>query len=70
MKKYIITVDEQKKDIMGNMPLVEKAKELITCENCIHGHDDGNYGTICEFDAEHHHDDWYCADGVKRDEKE
>ena len=29
MKKYIITVDEQKKDIMGNMPLVEKAKELI-----------------------------------------
>lgn len=36
MKEYIIKVDEDKKDIMGGMPLADKPKELIHCKDCKH----------------------------------
>ena len=34
MKEYIIKVDEDKKDIMGNYPLKDKPQELIRCKDC------------------------------------
>ena len=36
MKEYIIKVDEDKKDIMGNMPLIDKPQELVRCKDCKH----------------------------------
>ena len=36
MKEYIIKVDEEKKDIMGGMPLMDKPQELVRCKDCIY----------------------------------
>ena len=74
MTEYIIKVDEDKKDIMGNCPLVEKPKELIRCKDCKHWSAERindfnkcrrwinvgvkNFATIGE---------WFCADGERRD---
>ena len=59
MKEYIIKVDESKKDIMGGMPLVEQAKELIRCCDCLHK----NY---CSIHDAKYLDDWFCADGERK----
>lgn len=69
MKEYIIKIDEDKKDIMGNCPLVEKPQELIRCKDCKNRFDGCcydrksdriNFGVYVK-------DDWFCADGVKRE---
>ena len=46
MKEYIIKIDEDKKDIMGNCTLVEKPQELIRCKDCKwwDKKDESNYG--------------------------
>ena len=71
--EYIIKVDDSKKDIMGGMPLVEQAKELIRCKDCMYWKQ--------EFDKENHwiclqHSfngkvmqttpDFFCADGMQK----
>ena len=74
MTEYIIKVDEDKKDIMGNYPLVEKPQELVRCKDCKHWSAERindfnkcrrwinvgvkNFATIGE---------WFCADGERRD---
>ena len=60
MKEYIIKIDEDKKDIMGNCPLVEKPQELVRCKDCRHF----DYCFTRPIDR----DDWFCADGRKRDD--
>lgn len=32
--EYIIKVDDEKRDIMGGMPLEEQPKELVRCKDC------------------------------------
>ena len=70
MKEYIIKIDEDKKDIMGNCPLVEKPQELVRCKDCKkcdlpeeEPYEDG-YCSRCGYVKM----DWFCADGRKRDE--
>ena len=64
MKEYIIKVDEDKKDIMGNCPLVEKPQELVRCKDC------KKYNTDeCEIDKLEYspaYGDWFCADGERK----
>ena len=36
VREYIIKVDDEKKDVMGGMPLMGEPKELIRCKNCKH----------------------------------
>lgn len=65
MKEYIIKIDEDKKDIMGNCPLVEKPQELVRCKDCKHYKDGKCFYTMRRHGLE---DDWFCADGRKRDD--
>ena len=60
MKEYIIKVDEDKKDIMGNCPLVEKPQELVRCRDCKR-HLENN----CEVLIGVYYPDWFCADGKR-----
>ena len=74
MKEYIIKIDEDKKDIMGNCPLVEKPQELVRCKDCKYLID--HYGFMddgyCENMRETYYlkfkpeDDWFCADGESK----
>ena len=66
MKTFIIKVDEKKKDIHGDMPLVERPRELILCKDCKH-HGSENcplFTDAVEFVTD---DDWFCADGERKD---
>ena len=70
MKEYIIKVDEDKKDIMGNCPLVEKPQELVRCKDCkwfsekgFCKHPNGGAGNIRS-------ENWFCADGERKGETE
>ena len=65
MKEYIIKVDEEKKDIMGGMPLVEQAKELIRCKDCKKRESWECWQYF--FGRIKIPDDWFCADGEKRE---
>lgn len=60
IREYIIKVDEDKKDIMGDCPLVEKPKELVRCKDCKY-HDEEDGKNFC--DCGDRPDDWFCADG-------
>ena len=77
-REYIIKVDEDKKDIMGDCPLVEKPKELVRCKDCkycreAHYEEDGEppiiklkcenkYG-LCRYQAE---PDGFCSHGERK----
>ena len=65
MKEYIIKIDEDKKDIMGNCPLVEKPQELIRCKDCKHYGKAFNY-CYCDILNRCANEDWFCADGEAR----
>jgi hypothetical protein len=71
MKEYIIKVDENKKDIMGNMPLIDKPQELVRCKDCVAGikvkNGAGEDAIMCDIDLEPHCYplDWFCADGER-----
>ena len=61
-REYIIKVDEDKKDIMGDCPLVEKPKELVRCKDCL-----WQNTASCPCKSPYGvKDDFYCADGVKK----
>ena len=67
IKKYIITVDEEKKDIMGGMPLMDKPQELVQCKDCKHYDHTRLYkcrihGSMFQPKDEN----WFCADGVRK----
>ena len=80
MKEIIIKIDESKNDIMGGMPLVEQAKELIRCKDCKwwDKKDDSPFGycLACKHGHVSQHweigiyrvykGDWFCADGEHR----
>ena len=72
MKEYIIKIDEDKKDIMGNCPLVEKPQELVRCKDCedvcIYSDDWVICTHIDSNGNDKHPTDWFCADGRKRDD--
>lgn len=67
--EYIIRVDDEKKDIMGNMPLQDKPQELVRCKDCEYSYTEGfvHPHLICEKhpELEPIPDDWFCADGWK-----
>ena len=80
MKEFIIKIDENKEDIMGGMPLVEQAKELIRCGECKwweKKNKESNYGYCHACKHGYHSDhweigiyrtykpDWFCADGER-----
>ena len=68
MKEYIIKIDEDKKDIMGNCPLVEKPQELVRCKDCKWFHHNSTcYNEKVRFGC-YRKPDWFCADGRRRDE--
>lgn len=68
--EYIIKVDEDKKDIMGNCPLVDKPRELVRCKDCKNQDpdrfNDGSNRYVCRKGHGWKPDDWYCADGKRR----
>lgn len=75
MKEYIIKIDDDKKDIVGNYPLVEKPKELVRCKDCKYAHK--TYNGDCKYCDMFTDDDWnpiefyrsgewFCADGERR----
>lgn len=65
-REYIIKVDEDKKDIMGDCPLVEKPKELVRCDDCGYSFCEGfvHERLYCEKHPElgEIKGDWFCAD--------
>lgn len=75
MKELIIKVDEEKMDIEGNAPVVDRPQELVRCKDCKHliDHplfmDDG----YCRKMREDYcikfkpNADWFCADGERRE---
>ena len=68
MKEYIIKVDENKKDIMGNYPLVEKPQELVRCKDCKQGEQSvlPNRHLWCRIHEFYREPEWYCADGERK----
>lgn len=67
MKEYIIKIDEDKKDIMGNCPLVEKPQELVRCKDCKRR---GTYDCPVYVGGDgmcSEPDDWFCGDGKKKE---
>ena len=80
MIEYIIKVDNSKKDIMGNSPLIEPPIELVRCKDCKHaeiGTDrHGEQYVECQYHYEEGYDpepphalNWFCADGEKKNSK-
>lgn len=72
MTEYIIKVDEDKKDIMGNCPLVEKPQELVRCKDCVECYFASNrIQSEQTFTCGKHGidvtPDWFCADGKRKD---
>ena len=83
MKEYIIKIDEDKKDIMGNCPLVEKPYELVRCKDCKHRPTDPENKGLgqslvfpddvcpCQIGDNWYSwmpkDDWFCADGERKE---
>lgn len=69
MTEYIIKVDEDKKDIIGNCPLVEKPQELIRCKDCRNAIVYDGYMVVCtHIDSngnDQHTAEWFCADGER-----
>ena len=65
--EYIIKVDDEKRDIMGGMPLEEQPKELVRCKDCKHWHDDGIITTCDKNVGNGFKADWFCADGEPKD---
>lgn len=76
IREYIIKVNEDKKDIMGDCPLVEKPKELVRCKDCKYAI--LTYSGECKYCEKRMDDDggmdqlylpgdWYCADGERKD---
>lgn len=44
---------------------------LVFCKDCKHGKPgDCGYGVDCDCDDVWHKDDWFCADGKRREENE
>ena len=70
MKEYIIKIDEDKKDIMGNCPLVEKPQELVRCKACIYWQDnnDGYPHIGCKWRKDETPDpDDFCSAGERQE---
>ena len=79
MKEYIIKVDDDisKRDINGDMPLLEPPQELIRCKDCLYGaHVKNGAGDVCvqcnndelQMFGDVHFPDWFCADGKRTTE--
>ena len=82
IREHIIKTDDDKKDIMGNMPLLEKPKELVRCKDCKHrptkpekcenGFDlefpDGKCPCQCDdgWYSWYPSDDWFCPNGERK----
>lgn len=76
MKEYIIKIDEDKKDIMGNCPLAEKPMELVRCKDCKYGYcinpsydEKEKFYECMKYPIANlritHKPDWFCADGER-----
>ena len=73
MKELIIKVDEEKMDIEGTAPIVDRPQELVRCKDCKHLErlpwldDKDGKAMICRKHAftGMRLEDWYCADGEK-----
>lgn len=68
MKELIIKVDEEKMDIEGNAPVVDRPQELVRCKDCKHGEDWGVLiacGKARGFGLTHDKN-WFCADGERK----
>lgn len=70
MKEYIIKVNEEKKDIMGNYYLVEPPKELIRCKDCRY-YDFGLCDNVpTNTMPRPREEEFYCADAKQRERKQ
>ena len=73
IREYVIKVDEDKKDIMGDCPLVEKPKELVRCKDCKkyeadkYNHGFGDCFGPCD-SLPGVEENFFCADGEPKDE--
>jgi hypothetical protein len=62
MKELIIKVDEEKMDIEGNAPVIDKPQELVRCKDCKFFGSDGHYCKIRGIGRPLEGDD-FCFDG-------
>lgn len=69
MKELIIKVDEEKMDIEGNAPVVDRPQELVRCKDCKHKEESVSPSweawcnrLHCGCDL-----DWFCADGERKE---
>ena len=63
MKELIIKVDEEKMDIEGNAPLVEKPQELVRCKDC-----KKHYNELKCRCGGYTPNDWFCAGGTAKND--
>lgn len=74
MKELIIKVDEEKMDIEGNAPVVDRPQELVRCKDCKHVcmcdstemFPDIPVYAKCTLTDQVHEPKWFCADGERR----
>ena len=72
MKELIIKVDEEKMDIEGNAPVVDRPQELVRCKDCKYRFVDGDNVRFNMCLLNHNKvqpDDWFCADGERKEIK-
>ena len=71
MKELIIIVDDEKMDIEGNAPVVDKPQELVRCKDCIcYRYYGPSEEIVSECTINHCKNpdaDWFCADGERKE---
>ena len=78
--EFIIKVDDDKKDIVGGMPLIDKPQELVRCKDCKWWDKKDDLYGYCNACKHGYHSsnweigiyrtykgDWFCADGEMKE---
>lgn len=69
MKEHIVGIPERKEVENPSFIHAIYIRDLVRCRDCKHrGIEQFDHTIKCELTEEEHHFDWFCADGVKRDE--
>jgi hypothetical protein len=70
VKELIIKVDEEKMDIEGNAPVVDRPQKLVRCKDCKKGEQSvlPNRHLWCRIHEFYREPEWFCADGEKRND--
>ena len=67
IREYIIKISDE---IMEE-EIIDRPQELVRCKDCKHFDKSFSYCATrgyCDISSIRHEDDWFCADGEKKDE--